>query len=94
MLRLARAFAGHLPGRETRGGLGVELWVGSDCTAGIHTARGFPGEVCLTLSPPGNPYKSMPSDGLWSCATCDALNFAAGVHEPISRRHDLSFARF
>ena len=37
---------------ESERRLGVELWVGSDCTTGIHIWRAFPADICLTLSPP------------------------------------------
>ena len=33
-------------------GLGVELWVGHSHKDGIHIWRGFPADICLTLSPP------------------------------------------
>ena len=33
-------------------GLGVELWVAPGRQHGIHTRRGFPADICLTLSPP------------------------------------------
>ena len=32
--------------------LWVELWVGRGRQGGIHIWRGFPGDICLTLSPP------------------------------------------
>ena len=38
--------------KRTNIGLWVELWVGHTRQDGIHIRRGFPADICLTLSPP------------------------------------------